>query len=48
VSKYSERNGIKDLGFRKQQGKTRYNNAKEKEAENRVKHYNVIVDPEVI
>ena len=44
VLKYLEREGIKDLGFKKKNGETRYNKGKDAEVENRVKHFSVEVE----
>ena len=44
VLKYIERQGIKDLGHKKKNGDTRYNEGKHAEVDNRVKHFGCIVD----
>ena len=44
VLKYIERQGIKDLGHKKKNGDTRYNEGKYAEVDNRVKHFGCIVD----
>ena len=41
--KYSEREGIKDLGYKLKDGATRYNKGKNAEGENRVRHFNIEV-----
>lgn len=41
--KYSEREGIKDLGYKLKDGDTRYNKGKNAEVENRVRHFDIEV-----